>query len=127
MGFADAVSHGRALYETNCAPCHGPSGHGGYLGPHARPPTIVGVDVARLVHQVRHGGRAMPAFSSAAVPDPALADLATYVHETLGTPAEGATHIGPRAVDPFVIGLIVWGALAVLALVLAVFFAEGRN
>lgn len=131
MGFADAgespVAHGRVLYETNCAPCHGPSGQGGYLGPHARPPRIAGIEVARLVRHVRHGGKGMPAFSSAVVPDTALPDLATYVHETLGTPAEGATHIGPGAVDPFVIGLIVWGALAVLALVLAVLFAEGRN
>lgn len=129
MGFADVgespVAHGRALYETNCAPCHGISGQGGYLGPHARPPPIAGIEVRRLVHHVRDGGKAMPAI--AALPDPALQDLATYVHGTLGRPAEEPTHIGPRAVNPFVIGLIVWGALAVLALVLAVLFAEGRN
>lgn len=131
MGFADLgespVAHGRALYETNCAPCHGSSGQGGYLGPHARPPTIAGVKVAHLVHHVREGGKAMPAFSSVALPGADLQDLAAYVQETLGNPAENATHVGPRAVDPFVIGLIVWGALAVMALVLAVLFAEGRN
>jgi mono/diheme cytochrome c family protein len=121
------VAHGRVLYETNCAPCHGPSGRGGYLGPHAGPPALAGIETARLVRHVREGGKAMPAFSSVALPDAALHDLAAYVHDTLGTPAESATHIGPRAVDPFVIGLIVWGALAVLALVLAVLFAEGRN
>lgn len=131
MGFADPgespVAHGRVLYETNCAPCHGPSGQGGYLGPHARPPRIAGEKVAHLVHHVREGGKAMPAFSSVALPDPALQDLATYVHETLATPAEKTTHVGPREVDPFVIGLFVWGALALLGLLLAVLFAEGRN
>jgi mono/diheme cytochrome c family protein len=31
---------GRALYETNCAPCHGPSGEGG-LGPGLHPSTFI--------------------------------------------------------------------------------------
>lgn len=131
MGFADLgespAAHGRAVYEMNCAPCHGTSGQGGYLGPSARPPHISGARVDKIVRQVRAGGKVMPAFSSAMLPDTALHDLAAYVHQGVGSTAQEPSHVGPRQVDPFLMGLFVCGALAVLALAIAMLFGEGRN
>jgi hypothetical protein len=37
------------------------------------------------------------------------------------------THLGPRELGPFSIGLIAWAALLALAIGLALLFAEGRN
>jgi ubiquinol-cytochrome c reductase cytochrome c subunit len=132
MGFADGDgdspnAQGRALFETSCAPCHGASGTGVYLGPSARSPSIAGADVARITQQVRQGGKEMPAFSSAVLADAPLGDLAGYVHETLAHPSDEHAHVGPRALDPVVVGLIAWCALAALACGLALLFAEGRN
>jgi hypothetical protein len=76
---------------------------------------------------VREGGDQMPAFSPAVVPDAALAQLGDYVHTTLAHPPEQPGPIGPRALDPFSVGVIVWGALAVFLCVLSWLFAEGRN
>src|SRR6185312_11512516 len=121
-----SIARGRGVFETTCAPCHGASGGGGgYLTGATRPPRIAGEDVDDVVQQVRRGGHEMPAFSSVALPDARLHDVARYVHETLVD--EEATHLGPRDLGPFSMGLIAWAALLVLAIALALLFAEGRN
>jgi ubiquinol-cytochrome c reductase cytochrome c subunit len=125
---ADSPSaQGRALFETSCAPCHGASGAGVYLDPSIHPSPIAGADVAKVIQEVRLGSKGMPAFSSAVLPDASLRDLAGYVHETLAHPPGEHAHVGPRDLDPLVVGLIAWCALAVLACGLAFLFAEGRN
>ena len=121
-----STARGRGVFQTTCAPCHGATGGGGgYLTGATRPPRIAGADVADVVRQVRRGGHEMPAFSSVALPDARLHDLARYVHETLVE--QEPTHLGPRELGPFSIGLIAWAALLVLAIGLALLFAEGRN
>src|SRR5690606_32436033 len=67
---------------------------------------------------------AMPVFSAAVISDEALGDLATYVHESLGQPPPGPAAIGPRALDPFLVGVVGWFALAALVAGLSVLFSE---
>jgi ubiquinol-cytochrome c reductase cytochrome c subunit len=122
-GLAPSVA-GRAAFELHCAPCHGPSGEGGYLGPKARPPRIAGADPGKLARQVRRGGDTMPAFSPAALSDATLGDLAAYVHASLPRPAE--SEIGPRALDPLSVGVVVWIAAFALTLALRALFRGDR-
>jgi hypothetical protein len=90
------------------------------------PPPIAGTDVATVVKTVRKGGREMPAFSSGVLPDPSLRDLAMVVSGTLARPAEPA-RFGPREINPFVIGAIVWVALVLLTSGVAALFRERRR
>ncbi len=123
----DPTAHGRALFETHCAPCHGPTGGGLYEAAGVHAPRIAGAPAAKVERMVRHGGKIMPAFPAVALPDDGLADLAAYVHGELAAPAGEPARVGPRELDPFLVGLFVWGALALLALGLALLFGEGRN
>ncbi len=122
-----ALAHGRTLYETNCASCHGPTGGGTYIAPGVRPPPIRGAAAASIVHHVRQGAHVEPAFSAAVLPESDLHDLVTYVNGELGQPSHEPAGIGPRELDPFLVGLFVWGALILMTIGLAVLFAEGRN
>jgi hypothetical protein len=89
-------------------------------------PAIAGSSESTIVRQVRSGNDHMPSFSTALLSDAAVEELGRYVHQGLA-PVEESGHMGPRALDPFVIGMVAWGALAVLACVLALLFGEGRN
>lgn len=117
---------GREVFEVHCAPCHGPSGEGGYFGRSLRMPPIAGAQVADVVQQVRQAPGGAPVFSAAVISDAALPDLALYVHETLSRPPDTPSTIGPRALDPFLVGIIAWFVLAVLVAGLAALFAEAR-
>jgi len=118
---------GRALFETHCAQCHGVRGEGGYLGPALHAPPIAGAAPPKVVRQVRGGGEEMPAFSAAVLPAAALDELGAYVHEGLARPAIGASRVGPQALDPLIVGAVVWIALALFACGLALLFGEARN
>jgi mono/diheme cytochrome c family protein len=63
-----SVAHGRALFLSRCAPCHGPEGHGG--GPVSRyfppapdlaSPTVQARSDGFIFGTITFGGRAMPA------------------------------------------------------------------
>jgi mono/diheme cytochrome c family protein len=116
-----------ALYEQACAQCHGVSGQGGYYAPHFRPPPIAGAAAADVVRVMRQPGAHDPAFSTAAFSDAELARLGDYVHGALARPQEPSGRLGPRALDPFAVGVLVWGALALFLCALSWLFAEGRN
>ncbi len=118
---------GRALFHTHCAQCHGVAGRGEYVGGSVTAPPIAGADAAKIVRQVRTGSDRMPAFSAATISDGAVGEIAEYVQGGLARSAEEAGRFGPRALDPFVVGMIVWGALAMFVCLLALLFAEGRN
>jgi ubiquinol-cytochrome c reductase cytochrome c subunit len=99
-GVSPPAAEGRIAFEVHCAPCHGPSGAGVYLGRTVRPPSIAGADVAEIVQRVRNGKNEMPAFSLAVLPDASLHALALYVHEMPATPRERLGRLGPRQLDP---------------------------
>lgn len=117
----------RALYEQACAQCHGVSGQGDYYAPDFHPPPIAGAAATEVVSVLRQAGAHDPAFSSAALPDAELSRLGDYVQGTLARPAEPPGRLGPRALDPFAVGVLVWGALALFLCALSWLFAEGRN
>lgn len=116
------------MFDVQCAQCHGVTGRGGgFLTASTRTPDIAGAPATRVFRMVRQGGREMPAFSAAVLPDSSLHDVAAYVQETLGHPASEPTVFGSRALDPFTMGLITWAALAVFAGALSRLFSEGRS
>lgn len=118
---------GRATFESHCAQCHGIAGEGGYLGAGLRAPAIAGATISKIEHQVREGSEQMPALPSPVLSDVALASLGTYVRETLSHPTGEAAGFGPPALDPLVVGLVVWTGLALFACGLALVFGGGRN
>ena len=117
----------RALYEQACAQCHGVSGQGAYYAPDFEAPPIAGTAATKVVHVLRQAGAHVPAFSAVALPDASPARLGDYVQGTLARPAEPPGRLGPLALDPFAVGVLVWGALALLLCALSWLFAEGRN
>lgn len=123
----DDAASARALFERSCAQCHGLTGAGDYYAPGFHPPRIAGVEPAKVAHMVRHGGDHMPPVSAALIPDARLSQLADYVHVTLAHPPDQPGRLGPRALDPFLVGVLVWGALALFLCGLSWLFAEGRN
>lgn len=117
----------RALYDRACAHCHGVSGQGDYYAPDFHPPAIAGEQAAMVALVLRQPGAHDPVFPVASLPDTALAQLGAYVQGSLAHPPEPPGRIGPRALDPFALGVLVWGALALLVRAMSWLFAEGRS
>lgn len=120
---------GRELFELHCAPCHGPSGKGQYIGEGLTSPAIAGRSLSVITEQVRTGRGQMPTFGQAVISDSQLADLAGFVHGTLERPPPrpNVPPIGLSEASPFLVGLIAWGALGALCIVLAAFFGPEKN
>jgi len=71
----DPIARGAALYVTaGCATCHAPGGRGGVVG---RP--IVGADEETITQRARRGPTGMPQFSTAALADDEIRDIAAYL------------------------------------------------
>lgn len=124
-----SVVRGRELFELHCTPCHGPTGEGRYVGPHAKSADLRGAKVDVVIDHVRHGHKQMPAFGPAAISDADLGSLVIYVHDTLAHPP-AQPNVPPmslREASPFLVGLVAWGALVALAATLAALFGPGRN
>jgi ubiquinol-cytochrome c reductase cytochrome c subunit len=131
MGLATSAlapeAQARVVYEQRCAACHGFAGDGAYVATGVRSPAIRRAAVSTIAGRVRHGGAQMPAFSPAALDDSTLQTLATYVHEGLERASEQPPLLGPRALDPLIVGLFAWVGLGILVCAMALVFAEGRN
>jgi cytochrome c oxidase cbb3-type subunit III len=82
-GSADpaAISRGKAVFGVNCAFCHGSDARGGEGGPNLiRSELVLNDKIGELIGQVVHNGRVdkgMPKFN---LPDPTIADIASYIH-----------------------------------------------
>ena len=74
-GNGDATA-GKAIYEANCASCHGAAGEGS-----ANYPSIVGKGGSEAIDIVTNGDGAMPAFGGT-LTEQQIADVVAYV-ETL--------------------------------------------
>jgi mono/diheme cytochrome c family protein len=74
----------RALFERNCATCHGARGEGKQLGTMNIPSLLVGPPVSdpdeRLFQQVHDGGKGMPPFKYT-LTDEQIQDLIRFVRE----------------------------------------------
>lgn len=124
---ASSLTQGRAYYDLLCADCHGNEGQGGWVATRTEAPNIAGADMQRALATLRTTHP--PPFSTAALPDDALRSVAEFVHAELAHPPHEPEQprMGPRALDPPVVGIIAAGAVVVLAVLLKLLFAEGRN
>lgn len=120
---------GRETFELYCAPCHGSRGEGQYIGEGFTSPKIAGVSMADIEAQVRTGRGQMPTFGQAVITDAELTDLAAYVHGALANPPPrpNLPPMGLSEASPFLVGLVAWGALAALCVVLANLFGPEKN
>lgn len=93
------VAMGGVLYRQQCAACHSWSGDGGALLHREAPPLHQATQV-QTAEAIRLGPGQMPKFSSAALTNNQVADVASYV-DYLRDPddrgGQGLGHIGPVA------------------------------
>lgn len=110
------VAQGGVLYRQQCAACHSWSGDGGALL-HREAPSLHQATPVQTAEALRLGPGQMPRFSSAALTDNQVADVATYV-DYLRNPddrgGQGLGHIGPVAE----------GAVALLGIAALLFFVR---
>jgi len=74
----DATDAGKAVYQSKCAACHGPTGQG------AVGPSLIGLSTEHLATRVRSPKGAMPPFPTSAISDSDLQKLVNYIG-SLGT------------------------------------------
>jgi mono/diheme cytochrome c family protein len=84
------IAKGKALYESNCAVCHGPQGRGdgpGAAGLNPRPPDLRGAAAAwsdgQIAAQIQNGRGAMPPFRTA-LDEQGLWSIVHYVRRLQG-------------------------------------------
>jgi mono/diheme cytochrome c family protein len=79
---ASGAGLARAIYERNCATCHGPRGEGTQLGTLTVPSLRQGAPLDRtdeqLFTQISDGGKGMPPFKHA-FDDPQIQDLVRFI------------------------------------------------
>lgn len=101
------IPAGRALYQANCAQCHGPSGAGVAIGGGATAPSLRGSDPRTVVEAMRTGPNVMPVFPPAAIDDGSAAAIAAYVQFLQDAPS-------PGGVQPPLVGPVTEGFIAVV-------------
>ncbi len=72
------LSRGQAVFELNCAPCHGVAGNGGAVGGQVAPNIHVAT-TSQIGEAVRIGPGTMPVFDQATISDRDLNSLVRYV------------------------------------------------
>ncbi len=111
------IPAGRALYDANCAQCHGPSGAGVAIGGGASAPSLSQADPRTVVEAMRTGPNVMPVFPPGTIDDDAAAAVASYIEYLRGAPSPGG--IEPPLVGPvtegFIAVVIGLGALVLVA------------
>lgn len=75
---AGNLSQGQQLFVTNCAPCHGPTGAGGAVGPMDAPNLRVATPT-QIGEAMRIGPGTMPVFSAGTLDQQQLNSLVRYV------------------------------------------------
>jgi putative heme-binding domain-containing protein len=88
------IAQGKAIYGTQCAPCHGMTGEGGYGAPLNRVKLVHAPDNTALFRTIKFGitGTNMPGFGL--LPDAEIEEVAQYVRtlgaiETATVPGDG--------------------------------------
>src|SRR5215210_4865448 len=88
LGNAQAIDHGREIYNQTCTTCHGPDGAAGEMGPALGAPArryAQGTD-AQIFEAIKNGiaGTQMPPFG-AQMSDDDIWKVAAYIHGLRGT------------------------------------------
>ena len=92
-----SLSAGQALYESNCAPCHGAAGIGGAVGPRAAP-NLHQATSTQIAEAVRIGPGTMPLFDASTLTEGQLDALVRYVLYLRHPEDRGGAalnHVGP--------------------------------
>jgi len=106
------VAHGRALFNENCAHCHGAVGNGASVGYDNVAPSLMNATVFQVGEAIRAGPEIMPRFGSDLLSDQDVSDIARYVNyvqtqsdqpRSIDSGGLPLAHIGPVAE-----GLIAW-------------------
>lgn len=101
------IPAGRALYDANCAQCHGPSGAGGAIGGGVTAPSLLQADPRTVAEAMRIGPNVMPVFAATEIDDQGAAAIAAYVEYLQHAPS-------PGGVEPPLVGPVTEGFIAVV-------------
>ncbi|HET9031142.1 MAG TPA: c-type cytochrome [Candidatus Aquilonibacter sp.] len=103
------VQRGRALFDENCAHCHGAVGNGASVGYDNVAPSLMNASVFQVGEAIRSGPELMPRFGPDVLSDQDVSDIAHYINYIQTTPASvdagglSLAHVGPVAE-----GLVAW-------------------
>lgn len=91
------IADGQAIFQNNCAPCHGATGIGGAVGDVVAP-ALHPATSTQIAEAVRIGPGAMPVFDRATISDAELDSLIRYVlylRHPQDRGGAGLAHVGP--------------------------------
>ncbi len=112
---AGDLSVGEAAFQSNCAPCHGITGHGGAVGTQVAPSLLDATDV-QVAEAVRIGPGTMPVFDEGTIDQHELDSLVRYVAYLHAPDDRGGAALG--GVGPLVEGFVALvGALGLIVVV----------
>lgn len=106
------IVHGRALFNENCAHCHGAAGNGASVGYANVAPSLMNATVFQVAEAIRAGPEVMPRFGPDVLSDQDVSDIARYVNylqtqadqpNSIDSGGIALAHVGPVAE-----GLIAW-------------------
>lgn len=106
------VNRGRALFDENCAHCHGAVGNGASVGYENVAPSLMNATVFQVAEAIRAGPELMPRFGPDVLSDQDVSDIAHYVNyvqtqsdqpQSIDSGGLPLAHVGPVAE-----GLIAW-------------------
>ncbi len=106
------VARGRALFNENCAHCHGVAGNGASVGYDNVAPSLMNATVFQVAEAIRAGPEIMPRFGPDVLSDQDVSDIARYVNyvqtqsaqpQSIDSGGLALAHVGPVAE-----GLIAW-------------------
>ncbi len=113
---------GQAVWNTNCAHCHGATGQGGVAGAGAWTPAVTGESPVVIAEAIRVGPFEMPGFSESQISDEEVDDVVAFLEELEeeeGTPIFGFVELNPVFASAFV-------ALLAVLMLLSLTWIGGR-
>jgi ubiquinol-cytochrome c reductase cytochrome c subunit len=112
---AGDISLGQATYQSNCAPCHGITAHGGAVGPLDAPP-LGAATAVQIAEAIRIGPGTMPVFDESTIDQRTLDSVVAYVVYLRHPDDRGGGSLG--GVGPLIEGFVaLFGGLGLAVLI----------
>ena len=112
---AGSISLGQATYQSNCAPCHGITAHGGAVGPLDAPP-LGAASAVQVAEAIRIGPGTMPVFDETTIDQRTLDSVVAYVVYLRHPDDRGGGSLG--GVGPLIEGFVaLFGGLGLVVLI----------